>query len=232
MLNRENNLFSYLVIYLFMQSACSSKQDKMQEYVNKNSKSYEVEYKILQDSIRYYIKNNLQDFIGVKYNDWRIDSLICINKDGDKLVTTSNSISTYEKKAWSEEVIYLYGKKIDNKWYFFQGASLAVPREMYGKDENHPLTFKELSDIAREEMFGENCLIKKDGEWVVNDAWVDSHFYNNGYYTFGKKGEHGFAVKNNEFQMPRDKAKFDSVHWQIILDKWKHKIDTSEFRKK
>ena len=65
----------------------------------------------------------------------------------------------------------------------------------------------------------------------MNDEWVNSHFYNNGFYTFGKHREKGLVSPDEYFKMPRDKAKFDSVHWSLILDKWNHKIDTNKFKK-
>ena len=95
-----------------------------------------------------------------------------------------------------------------------KAGSLVVPRDMYSKDENHPLSFRELSQIARKEMFGKKCLIKKDGEWIVNDVWVDSYFYNVGVC---------FHCKTKE--------QFDSAHWQAITNKWKHKFDTNEYKK-
>ncbi|MEO6903439.1 MAG: hypothetical protein ABI241_10130 [Bacteroidia bacterium] len=83
---------------------------------------------------------------------------------------------------------------------------------MFGKDEMHPLTFHELSQIAREE-FLESALIKNAaGEYVVNDKWIDAHFYQNGYGDYKTKEE------------------YDSVHWNVILKKWKVKIDTNEYK--
>jgi hypothetical protein len=88
---------------------------------------------------------------------------------------------------------------------------------MYGKDEMHPLTFHELSQIGRKN-FLESSLIKNAaGEYVVNDKWIDAHFYNN-----------GFALKG--WDIIKDKVKCDSVHWYDILHKWKEKIDTNEYK--
>jgi hypothetical protein len=211
--NRGNKLFIYLSIYLFISYSCT-KRSKNDDYVIKNFNEYSVIYNTLNDSLDYYSRNQLSDFFGLVYDKWQVDSLICINSSYNELFATCNVSSTYEKKAWSDEVKMILGKKINNQWYFFKGSTLVVPREMYGKDEHHPLSFHELSQIARKEMFGDNCLIKKDGKWIVNDKWVDYFFYNSGVCGHCKT-----------------KEQFDSAHWAAINKKWKHKIDTAEFKK-
>lgn len=64
----------------------------------------------------------------------------------------------------------------------------------------------------------------------MNDKWIDEHFYNAGYDSFTHHRKPGMVSPGEEYQMPRDKAKTDSVHWWLITDKWKHKIDTNEYK--
>ncbi len=226
----KNNLFTYLFICLIIQTSCS-KKNKQDNYVDSKFEKYQKEYLIAGDSLQFYAYSLLSEFKGEYMWSWQIDSLICLNSKNDKLFTTVNLSSGVNKDAVSDEIIELLGKKIKNKWYFMHGSALVIPRNMYSKDEMHPLSFHELSQIARKEMFGENALIKKDGEYIVNDAWVEEHFYNNGFYTFGKHKTPGMVTPEEYFKMPRDKEKFDSVHWSLILDKWNHKFDTSEYKK-
>jgi hypothetical protein len=227
MLRKENNLF----IYLLMFSSCSH-ENKSNKYIEDNFGNYKNEFYLIKDSVKKYSESMLEDYTGEYMWHWIIDSLVCVNSSKDKLISISVISTGICKDCKSDEVIMMLGKKINKQWYFFQGGgTLIVPRDMYGKDEYHPLSFHELSQIARKEMFGENCLIKKDGEWIVNDEWVNSHFYNNGFYSFGKHREKGVVYPDEYFEMPRDKAKFDSVHWSLILDKWNHKIDTTEIKK-
>ena len=94
---------------------------------------------------------------------------------------------------------------------FKGGGTLIIPRDMYGKDEMHPLSFHELSQIARKEMM-ESALVKKNGEYVVSDKWVDDHFYQIGYGKYDNR------------------ASYDSIHWMLIQRKWKEKIDTNEYK--
>ncbi len=84
---------------------------------------------------------------------------------------------------------------------------------MYGKDAMHPLSFHELSQIARENMLSSALIRDKNGNYIVNDDWVEKHFYYNGMCGHCKT-----------------QAQYDSTHWFKITDKWKHKIDTNEYK--
>jgi hypothetical protein len=139
--------------------------------------------------------------------------MICLNSSSDKMVTTINISVGVCGDCRMDAITKLLGKKINGIWYFFEGGgTLIVPRDMYGKDAMHPLTFHELSQIARKE-FLESALIKNAaGEYVVNDKWVDDHFYQNGFGNY------------------KSKAEYDSVHWMMILQKWKYRIDTNEYK--
>jgi hypothetical protein len=140
--------------------------------------------------------------------------MICLNSSSDKMVTTINISVGVCGDCRMDAITKLLGKKINGIWYFFEGGgTLIVPRDMYGKDAMHPLTFHELSQIARKE-FLESALIKNAaGEYVVNDKWIDAHFYYNGICADCKTH-----------------VQYDSVHWYEILHKWKEKIDTNEYK--
>jgi hypothetical protein len=228
MLKRENKLILLLII-IFCLSACNNvsknrdnkvifESEISRDYVEKEFENYSNEYTVLRDSVNIYVDSILKSYLGEYIWDWEVDSMICMNSEGNKLVTTINiSIDTCSK-CLSDEIKKILGKKINGVWYFFKGGgTLTVPRNYYGKDEMHPLTFHELSQIGRKE-FLESSLIKNaEGEYVVNDKWIDAHFYNN-----------GFALKG--WDIIKDKAKYDSVHWYDILDKWKKRIDTNEYK--
>lgn len=208
---------------------CSSKY-KNEKYVSENFGIYASEYKTLNDSIKIYSDSLLHDFISVYYKKWQVDSLICINSDHTKLIATINESNGAGKEAQMDQIEKILGKRINNKWFFFLGGGvLAVPRDLYGKNEMNPLSFHELSQIARKE-FLSGAIIKKDGKLVVSDEWVDAHFYCNGFYSFGKHKTPGMIMKGEEYQMPRDKARFDSVHWVHILAKWQKRFDTTGLR--
>jgi hypothetical protein len=183
------------------------------KYVVDNFNSYASIYSITSDSANKYSDSVLKGFSKIFGESWQIDSFICINNANDKLVATINNSNGIGSYASSDDISKLLGKKINGVWYFFKGGgTLIIPRNMYGKDEMHPLTFHELSQIGRKN-FLESALIKNAaGEYVVNDKWVDDHFYQNGFGNY------------------KSKAEYDSVHWMMILQKWKYRIDTNEYK--
>ena len=202
----------YLLLLITFLSACNSGRDKKSnDYVKINFISYRPIYTTIKDSMYRYNDALLKYFSFVNGESYQVDSLVCINSHQDRIVTTINISTGAGEQAKSDAIYKLLGKKINGNWYFLEGETLIVPRDMYGKDEMNPISFHELSQIARKE-FLESALIKKDGEYVVNDKWVDAHFFDNGWGKF------------------TDPAKYDSVHWFYIMDKWKHKIDTNEYK--
>lgn len=204
---------------------------KANSYVKTNFNSYKEVFQTINDSLNLYLDSLLKESLFIYGEEWEVDSFICINSSNDNLVSVISSSSGIGKQAVSDAISGLLGKKINNQWYFFTGlGTLIVPRDMYGKDSLHPLTFHELSQIARKEML-EGSLIKNDkGEYVINDEWINSHFYNAGFDNFTHHKVYGMVSPGEEYQMPRDKEKTDSVHWHLIMDKWKHKIDTNEYK--
>jgi len=89
-----------------------------------------------------------------------------------------------------DNLMFIYGVKIENEWYFFDGPGIMVPREMYQKDIHKPLSFSKLHEIAMQEVFS-GYLKKKDlgfwrnvfgkTEYEVNEAWFSSHFEGPGW---------------------------------------------------
>lgn len=187
---------------------------KSDSYVEANFTNYSKIYTIINDSINLYVDSLLDEFSTEYTTEWQLDSMVAINSANDKLVTTINiSVDT----CIMDYVSKLYGKKINGKWYFFMGEHLAVPRNYYGKDEKHPLSFHELSQIGRKN-FLESALIKNaTGAYVINDKWIDVHFYDNSYTV-------------EKWDVVKDKAKYDSAHWNCIMRKWKKKIDTNKYK--
>jgi hypothetical protein len=57
------------------------------------------------------------------------------------------------KTCNAEDLHFLYEAKISGKWYFFLGATLYLPRNMYQKDTHTPLSFAKLHEIALKEIY-------------------------------------------------------------------------------
>ena len=212
----SRNVIKYILVLsaIFLFFSCNQKQNEITNtYVENNFKKYEGIYKILNDSINLYQDSLIKEFLFIYGEDWKLDSMICINSINDHLVAAINVSYGKGKEGTTDDISKILGKKIKNKWYFFMGGgNLVIPRNMYGKDEMHPLSFHELSQIARKE-FLESALIKNgNGEFVVNDKWVDAHFTDLGWGKF------------------KNVAQYDSVHWYYIMHKWQEKIDTNKYK--
>lgn len=232
MLAKENKIFSKVLSVLFISliMSCGPTTEKIDIFANNEFANNKEAYNTIVDSITYYTNSNLKEFSAEYLYNWQVDSVICINSHNDRLVAVILLSVGVFKDEVSDDATKILGKKINGNWYFFKGSTLVIPRSNYGKTGSTPLSFHELSQIARKEML-ESALIKNDdGEYVVNDKWVDAHFYNNGYYFIKNPKISGVVSPGEEFQMPRDKHIADSMHWDHIMDKWKHKIDTNEYK--
>lgn len=207
-----------LLVLILFASACGNINkneavDKTNLFVKTNFENYSDVYKMIIDSVDRYVEARLSSFKPEYVYGWDVDSMICLNKSGDRLVALTLERKGAGKGYYLDDVMRLLGKKIDGQWYFFHGGgTLSIPRESYGYSELNPPSQFQLSQIARENCLASALIKDENGNYVVSDAWVEKHFYNNGYGNFSSR------------------AAYDSVHWKIILDKWKHKIDTNEYK--
>lgn len=208
---KEIKILFYTFIILST-SSCKDNKEKTNIYLKDNFKHYSSTHKIISDSINLYLDSSLATFKSEYVYGWYLDSLVCINSSNDKLFALIIQPPTPGKGFFMDDAMQLLGKKINNKWYFFKGGgTLAIPRSMYGYSETNPPSQYFLSQIARKNMM-ESALEKKGGEYVIDDDWVENKFYNTGY---------GLNLS---------RAQYDSIHWALIMRKWKEKIDTNEYK--
>lgn len=215
MLKGDNKIFLfYLILFVGCTNSTNmNRKLKNAAYVRENIGKYSETYSILKDSIKIYVDSTLKSFQSEYISEWQLDSMICINSSNDKLVAIVLNSSGSGKGVVGDDAEGLLGKKINNKWYFFKGGgTLIIPREHYGKDGMHPLSFYELSQIARENFLAGAIIEDNNGRYIVNDSWVETYFTDLGWGKFSNS------------------AQYDSVHLHYIIDKWKHKIDTSQYK--
>jgi hypothetical protein len=211
------NAIKFLLPFIFVLliNSCGSNTStpvKSNSYISSNFNSYKDVYGILNDSIKTYVDSLVGTFTPEYMYGWVVDSMICINSSNDKLFAITIEQPRAGTGFLSDDAMELLGKKINGKWYFFSArGSLVIPRDMYGYSETKQPSQYFLSQIARKQMM-ESTLVKKDGEYVVSDEWIDQKFYNNGWGVF------------------KTHAEYDSVHWVMITRKWKEKIDTNEYK--
>ncbi len=128
-------------------------------------------YNQINDSINNWKKQKLEwyDEDSTK-SQYQIDSLLCFNAQGDKMITTRMARGL-EDNSTMDAVLYYYGVKIERKWYFFSGPIMHVPRKYYQKDIHTPLSFEKLKLIATSNMY--SGYLKKNlwGKWEINEGF-------------------------------------------------------------
>lgn len=214
-----------LILYL-LSFSCENKQKKEKKIkdfgqyirISENiigKREYTLVYNIALDSINSWINNKIGSWQYEKIGySIEIDSLLCFNKERDKLVTALLA-KTLDKNYSVDGVHFFYGVKIKDKWCFFKGPSISIPRNGYQKDIHTPLSFSKLHTIAIEELFSGYLKIDEKGQWQVNDEFFSD-------LTSGAWYKDGYEPKNQE--------EWDKRYLEIVKEN-RVKIDTNDYSK-
>lgn len=210
MLRKENKVIS-LIYFLSILLGCvnsNNKQANLDEIKVNGFKNaiYISTYKNANDSITFFIQNNLLNLQMASLRRWEIDSMLCFNTNKDRCVILILE-QGIGKEYTSEAIEILLGEKINANWYFFlEGSTLYLPRDMYTKDIHNPLPFSKLSEIAHKELMGGYLKRMPNGKYEINDAWVNSHFEGNGWCDTCKT-----------------RADYERLHYRKVVNNWKYK---------
>ncbi|MFN5418692.1 MAG: hypothetical protein ACK5B9_16650 [Flavobacteriia bacterium] len=154
----------FLIIFIFIVSACISEPKKKEEIVFVNFDVKKVEnilgkeeywniYKILNDTVEKKIKDgHIIDHIGEKRI---LDSTFLLNSKKDKLIAFW---ILYGDKEVDGGYSYFKGQKINNKWYFYEDIFQSMG-EKSSYSEIHDLILKKSSAY----------LIQKKNIFFIND---------------------------------------------------------------
>lgn len=117
-------------------------------------KEYSKVYEQLIDTISNWYKYRITPWQQVKwdYSD-KIDSMMCFNRTKDKMITAYLYRDMYHSDATQDGILWFYGVKIKEQWYFFQGPSITLIRSAYQSDSSVPLSFSKLHELAVEHIF-------------------------------------------------------------------------------
>jgi len=173
---------SLLLLALVIYACNSSTREESERYLTKSIsaiKTREEYYKIYnaaKDSIATWALNEIgyYKYFGVSKN-YLLDSLLCFNSDGTRLITSILSYHT-DSNAKADGIDFFYGELINGKWYFSSGAYLTLPRELYNDNVKAALTFSELNEIALKEVYAGYL----DAFGNINEDWFTQHFENVG----------------------------------------------------
>jgi hypothetical protein len=186
MSRQENKILMLIFLELLFFTSCNKYQKFNEEEIDsirnnsiKFSQSmigeneYTYIYNNLNDSIKNWISNHIPYIEGYSIGrEWVLDSIICINENGNRLITSVLKKSLYDGSN-TDFIDYFYGAKIQNQWYFFMGPHLALPREFYQEDIHTPLSFELLKQIATSNIYRGYLRKGKKGKWEVNERFFD-----------------------------------------------------------
>lgn len=183
-------------------------------YVNNNFVKYEKVYNQLNDSLNYWIE---QQISSVEYfqnkSEFMVDSMILFNKDSTHLYTLILKKDMHKKDAVFDYLKAIGGAKINKAWYFFfMNVTYPVDRKSFQDSIYAPLSFDELSYLAHENLIG---IIRKDAN---NYFYVDEKFFQHNFYDLVT-------------ECPKDKWQkicVDSLILKMTSDKYKYKIKPEE----
>lgn len=218
-----------IIILTFFTLIFSCKNNQTLDYEKFSSEligkiEYEKVHKNARDSINIWVNSNLGFYGGFKeYNrGYRLDPILCFDSEKNKLVGAILINHKVEENAAQDDIWFFYGAKIENKWYFFTGATIVLPREMYQKDVTKPLSFEKLHEIALKEVFSGYLKEKEKPFWVfwkpveyeVNEAWFDYHFNPGSYY---------FNPTDTKREKLISESLRDSLLMLNVMDNWRDK---------
>ena len=201
------NLF-LLIIILSVFSCRQEKEqaeDRSYREVSENvigEKNYYSVLDMANDSLALWKANGLPYYEQkVGENEYVLDSLLCFNQSGDKMVGVLLG-RTLAKGSLMDGIVYFYGLKIKGKWIFFQGSTIYLPRERYQKDRYSALSFSKLHEIATKEIFA--AYLKKN---------TDEPQINNNFFDVFNKEAYNYPFTTQK--------SWEDSYLRLIRDKWK-----------
>jgi hypothetical protein len=214
-------LASFTLIFSCKNNQSSNYEKFSMEIVGKNV--YEKVHKQATDSINIWVDSNLGFYGGFKeYNrGYWLDPILCFDSEKNKLVGAILINHKVEENAAQDDIWFFYGAKIDSKWYFFQGATIVLPREMFQSDIHTPLSFEKLHEIALKEVFSGYLKEKEKPFWAFwkpveyepNEAWFDYHFKGAGWGC-------GYMDNKGTWIDTCSEEKFNSMYKYNALSVW------------
>ncbi len=178
-----NHVKKLLIIFATMCLVnCTETTNNSHSYLSKsksilNDTEYRNVFSMITDSISLWVRNKLWSVESEYTYSYKLDSLLCFNKKGDRFISCSHLYMNIDD-ANSDGLKAFYGEKINSKWYFFTGDYTVIPRSMVkGHDVTKPLSYEQLHEIALKEVY--SGYLDDNGE--INEEWFTKQFENVGW---------------------------------------------------
>jgi hypothetical protein len=164
-----------ILVFIFTLFSCNDnlqKRELIKEPMINEFRHSNVIIKSITDTLLFWKSDSINS---VKYfynSDCKILNEFVINQDSNLIFTYLISRDTGYKNSVLDYQYDLGGAKINGKWYFFFGATTAIDRASYQDSIYSPMTFDELSYLARENLSGA-LYQNESGEVKVRESFFD-----------------------------------------------------------
>lgn len=218
MLSRGNKYIIVILVSLFF--SCIRKETEKHDSASISKtliglKAYNTIYYQIIDSMNHFAANKLRSYEAEYTYSYKIDSLICFNKDTNRFITCRH-LYVNIPGATADDLQFILGEKINNHWYIFKSASIAIPRSMIkSHPQNIPLSYSQLHQIALKEVYG--GYLKPNGE--INEDWFTSHFEGPGWGDFENQ-ESSLKFLNTTEKFTDRRKFFEAIHLQSVKNNW------------
>jgi len=166
----------YLLFIIFSSCNRIEKCNEISISYPNNFNNISKTYNAIEDTLNNWINDSLLASKKIFFaKNWLIDSTIIFNNDTSRLFTY-----VLNKGRKSDYQYDLAGAKINNKWYFFFGTSTIIDRASYQDSIYSPMTFDELSYLARENL-SSAFYQDKNGKVKVRESFFDFMDDSNGW---------------------------------------------------
>lgn len=174
----------YLFILLGLVTSCKNDifiDQRNDIYLSKNFNKYAQTYQQISDSLQKWRNDSLNIMIYLlDTSSTRLDSMIVFNSDSTRLYTNVLKRDVENKDAVFDYIYGLGGAKIHGKWYFFFGMNTTIDRASYQDSIYCPLSFEELSYLAREHLHNA-FTINQNGAIITNDQFFEFMYNRRGW---------------------------------------------------
>lgn len=240
MLNKDRmKKILYFILLVVVLMSCDSKEDndleiaygsKIESMFGKHFKQHL--YQCASDTLISWVNNNFLIDSAISNSgkpficNYRLDSTICLNSFGNKLIGTMHLFYFSEDDKIDDGIQEFYGAKIDGNWYFWLGGYMPIMRESFkNHDPSKPLSYAQLHKAAMENFLG--GYLTKNGE--INEAWFDGYFKGPGWGTF--KDRYRYKSILDGQHIDNEKAYWNYLWKKAGLMNWIRKFSNDSIKR-
>ena len=179
--------FKYLYFILILLSVFSCRDAEIDisdnnrrydNYIKSEFKKYQYVYSCLNDTLKFWKEDSVA--LSKPYffdNLNKVDSMMVFNTDSTRCYCNF----VMQSVSCQMDVIQgIGGARIHGKWYFFFGSSTAIDRASYQDSIYSPLSFDELSYLAREHLH-KAYSTDQNGAIITNDQFFEFMYNRRGW---------------------------------------------------